>query len=93
MLAVYSISRIGQVQLIFRARFANPDHPHFAAGPESEDVRLFAWDEIPWDELAFPTVRWSLDTWRENPVGPLGAPSGNPAEDPRGQKRSQPRPG
>ena len=28
---------------------------------------------------------------RENPAGPLGAPSGNPAEDPRGQKRSQPR--
>src|SRR5471030_833928 len=29
-LAVYSISRIGQVQLIFRARFADQDIPHFA---------------------------------------------------------------
>ena len=91
MLAVYSISRIGQVQLIYRARFADPANPSFAAGPESEDVRLFDWDEIPWDEIAFPTVRWSLDTWRANPHGPLGAPSGNPAEDPRGQKRAQSR--
>jgi ADP-ribose pyrophosphatase YjhB (NUDIX family) len=75
-LAMYSISRIGQVQVIFRARFeAAPD---FAAGPESLEVELFSWDDIPWDELAFPTVRWSLDAWRANPDGPLGAPAGNP---------------
>ena len=23
-------------------------------------MRLATWDEIPWDELAFPTVRWAL---------------------------------
>ena len=92
MLACYSISRIGQVQLIYRARFADPANPRFAAGPESEDVRLFDWDDIPWDELAFPTVRWSLDTWRTNPTGALGHPAGNPADDPRGCKRAAPRP-
>jgi len=27
-----------------------------AAGPESLEVRLFGWDEIPWDDLAFPSV-------------------------------------
>lgn len=91
LLAVYSISRIGQVQMIYRARFADPDNPRFAAGDESLEVRLFDWDEIPWDQLAFPTVRWSLDTWRGNPAGALGAPAGNPAEDPRGIKRSQSR--
>ena len=37
----------------------------FAAGPESLEVRLFAWDEIPWSELAFPSVRWALDQYRE----------------------------
>lgn len=84
-LAVYSISRIGQVQVIFRARFADPDaSPLFAAGPESLDVRLFAWDSIPRDELAFPSVRWSLDAWRRTADGPLGAPAGNPVEDLRG---------
>ena len=81
LLAVFSIGRIGQVQLIYRARFADPLAPRFAAGPESLEVQLFAWDEIPWHEVAFPTVRWSLDAWRANPDGPLGAPAGNPPDD------------
>lgn len=75
-LAVYSIARIGQVQIIFRARFAG--QPAFAAGVESQDVRLFAWDDIPWSELAFPSVHWSLQAWRDSQGGPLGAPRGNP---------------
>lgn len=64
LLAVYSIPRISQVQLMFRARLASPA---FAPGPESLEVRLFAWDEIPWGELAFPSVKWALDhfaAWR-----------------------------
>ena len=62
LLAVYDIPRISQVQLIYRAHLAAPE---FAAGPESLEVKLFAWDEIPWDELAFPSVRWALDHYRE----------------------------
>jgi ADP-ribose pyrophosphatase YjhB (NUDIX family) len=80
-LALYSIARIGQVQVLFRARLATPG---FAAGPESLEVRLFDWDEIPWAELAFPSVRWVLDAWREAGPGPLGAPRTNPVEDRRG---------
>ena len=57
LLAIYSITRISQVQLIYRARLARPE---FAAGPESREVDLFAWDDIPWDDLAFPSVHWSL---------------------------------
>ena len=86
-LAMYSISRIGQVQVIFRARFANPTLPRFAAGPESLEVGLFAWDDIPWDRIAFPTVRWALAAWRDNPQGVLGAPAGNQPEDPAGMSR------
>ncbi|CAH2600225.1 NUDIX hydrolase [Rhodovastum atsumiense] len=82
LLAVYSISRIGQVQLIYRSRFDGP--PSFAAGPETEEVRLFEWEDIPWDSIAFPSVRWALDAWRAVGTGPLGAPAGNPPEDPRG---------
>ena len=37
----------------------------FAAGIESLEVRLFAWDDIPWGELAFPSVRWFLERYRE----------------------------
>jgi ADP-ribose pyrophosphatase YjhB (NUDIX family) len=81
-LALFSVSRIGQVQVMFRARFADPPSsggPIFAAGPESLEVGLFAWEDIPWPEIAFPTVRWALEAWRANPAGPLGAPAGNPA--------------
>ncbi len=76
-LAVYSISRIGQVQIIFRAAFAG--EPAIAAGPESAEVALFAWDDIPWSELAFPSVHWALRAWRAAPAGALGAPAGNPS--------------
>jgi ADP-ribose pyrophosphatase YjhB (NUDIX family) len=63
LLAIYDIPRISQVQIIYRARLATPE---FSAGPESLEVKLFAWDEIPWDELAFPSVRWALDHYRES---------------------------
>ncbi len=75
LLAVYNIPRISQVQLIYRARLATPE---FAAGPESLEVRLFAWDDIPWDDLAFPSVRWALDAWRATAGQQLGAPATNP---------------
>lgn len=82
-LALFSISRIGQVQVIYRARFAG-GAPRFEAGIESLDVRLFGWGALPWDEIAFPSVLWSLDAWRRAGTGPLGAPVTNPAADPRG---------
>ena len=62
LLAVYSIPRISQVQLIFRARLAAAD---VAPGPESCEVALLTWEAIPWDELAFPSVRWALHHYRE----------------------------
>jgi ADP-ribose pyrophosphatase YjhB (NUDIX family) len=83
-LAVYSIARIGQVQVLFRASLAQPG---FEAGPESLEVKLFAWDDIPWDDLAFPTVHWVLRAWRDAGPGPLGAPATNPPGDPHGADR------
>ncbi len=75
LLAVFSIPRLSQVQLIFRARLASPE---IAPGPESTDVRLVHWEEIPWDEIAFPSVRWSLDAWRQTRGEVDFAPLGNP---------------
>jgi ADP-ribose pyrophosphatase YjhB (NUDIX family) len=63
LLAVYDIPRISQVQIIYRARLTAPE---VSAGPESLEVKLFAWEEIPWDELAFPSVRWALEHYRES---------------------------
>ena len=85
LLAVYSIARIGQVQLIHRARFDG--EPRFAAGPESLEVALFSWDDIPWNEIAFPTVIWALEAWRALGDAPPGVPDTNPASDPRGVNR------
>jgi ADP-ribose pyrophosphatase YjhB (NUDIX family) len=62
LLAVYNIPRISQVQLIFRATLVTPD---VAAGPESQEVAMFRWDDIPWRDLAFPSVHWALKHWRE----------------------------
>ncbi len=83
-LGVFDIARIGQVQVIFRARFTDPEQPVFGPGPESLDVRLFSWDEIPWDEIAFPSVNWALNAWKAARGAPLGAPVGNPCGDRRG---------
>ena len=82
-LAIYSIARIGQVQVIFRAGLAEPGHE---PGPESLEVRLFSWDEIPWEDLAFPSVHWALRQWQAMQGRSLGLPAMNPPEDPRGTR-------
>ena len=75
LLAVYNVPRISQVQVIYRARLLSAE---IAAGPESEEVRLFHWDEIPWDDLAFPSVRWALYHYREVRDQPVFAARTNP---------------
>jgi ADP-ribose pyrophosphatase YjhB (NUDIX family) len=74
LLAVYSIPRLSQVQLMYRARLLNTPKP----GPESLEVALVRWDDIPWKDLAFPSVKWALEAFRET-MGRTGfAPYGNP---------------
>lgn len=63
LLAVYSVPRISQVQIIYRARLLTAE---VAAGEESLEVRLFRWPEIPWDELAFPSVHWALKQFHQS---------------------------
>lgn len=74
-LAIYTVEHISQVQVMFRARLRSPD---VSAGPESAEVGLFRWDEVPWDDLAFPSVAWALrhfDASRDRDGFP---PFGNP---------------
>lgn len=77
LLGVYSIPRISQVQLIYRARLTTAD---FGAGEETLEAALFRWDEIPWPELAFPSVHWALRHFREVAGRRDFAPFGNPPE-------------
>ena len=43
------------------------------------DAALFGWDEIPWGEIAFPSVVWALNHWRESRRLPTFPPFRNPA--------------
>ena len=74
LLGCYSVPRISQVQLMYRARLLDPA---IAPGPESTEVMLVTWDDIPWRELAFPSVKWALDhfaAWRAGAVAPFTNP-------------------
>ncbi len=62
LLAVYNVPRIGQVHLFYAADLPRPE---FGVGEETLEVGLFAWDEIPWGELAFPSVEWALQAWHD----------------------------
>ena len=78
--SMYSLPYIDQVHLLFRARLLDPD---FSPGAESLQVRLFAEHEIPWDEIAFRPVKYSLKHYFEDRrngrfgfhIGELATPS------------------
>jgi ADP-ribose pyrophosphatase YjhB (NUDIX family) len=52
------VPHISQVHVFYRAELLSPE---FAAGVESLEVQLFDEADIPWDELAFHTVRRTLE--------------------------------
>jgi 8-oxo-dGTP pyrophosphatase MutT (NUDIX family) len=55
--SLLNVAHVHQVHLFYRARLLDID---YAAGTESLEVKLFTESEIPWDELAFPTVSHTL---------------------------------
>lgn len=57
LLALYNLAHLSQVQILYLAELK---HPNVAAGPESLEIGLFDFDEIPWSELAFPSVPLAL---------------------------------
>lgn len=57
LLTVVSVPRVGQVHLYWLARLLSD---RFVPGSETVEARLFAEDEIPWDEIAFKTVSETL---------------------------------
>ena len=83
LLAVYSIPRLSQVQLIYRAALISPD---VSAGEETLELDLFDWSAIPWDEIAFPSVHWALKDYAAMRGQAAFAPRSNPpGEDGGGQ--------
>ncbi|MES2978187.1 MAG: NUDIX hydrolase [Pseudomonadota bacterium] len=55
--AVMNVVRVGQVHLFYRARLLSTE---FNPGHETMETQLFTESEIPWDEIAFKTVRETL---------------------------------
>ncbi len=55
--AYLNIPAINQVYVIFLARLLDLD---FSAGAESLEVRLFREHEIPWKDIAFPSIERAL---------------------------------
>jgi ADP-ribose pyrophosphatase YjhB (NUDIX family) len=55
---VLDVVRAGQLHLFWRARMLDT---HLAPGPETIEARLFREDEVPWDQIAFRTVRQTLE--------------------------------
>jgi len=79
LLAIYSVPRLSQVQLIWRAELIDPGEGAalFGIGEESLEVQLFDWDALPMDEIAFPTVHWMLGHEREVMAKGYRGPFGN----------------
>lgn len=55
--SVLNVPHVNQVHLFYRASLLDLD---YLAGNESLEVRLFSEQQIPWDEIAFPTVSHTL---------------------------------
>lgn len=58
--AIYNISHVSQIYLMFRARLLDND---FKPGSESREVRLFSEQEIPWCEIAFSVITKTLKNY------------------------------
>ncbi|WP_418315387.1 NUDIX hydrolase [Piscinibacter sakaiensis] len=58
-----NVTRVSQVHMYYRARLLDTD---FAPGPETIEARLFREHEIPWEQLAFRTVRATLQFFFED---------------------------
>lgn len=56
--SVLSVPRVGQVHLFYRATLTSDQ---FNPGFETMEAKLFAEADIPWDEIAFRTVKVTLE--------------------------------
>ena len=53
LVAVINVPHVSQVYLIYRGQMRSPEH---GPTPESSETQLMRETEIPWDEIAFPTI-------------------------------------
>jgi ADP-ribose pyrophosphatase YjhB (NUDIX family) len=60
---VINVPQIDQVHMFFLATMVDDK---FGAGPESLETELFNEEDIPWNDIAFPTVKRTLKLFFED---------------------------
>lgn len=68
-LGLFELPHISQVYALYHAEMISPD---LDPGPESLDAKLYDWAQIPWDDLAFPSVGWSLNLYKSGAAPAVG---------------------
>jgi ADP-ribose pyrophosphatase YjhB (NUDIX family) len=58
--SVLSVPKVGQVHLFYRAKLTSDQ---FDPGFETMEAKLFSEADIPWDEIAFRTVKVTLERY------------------------------
>ena len=60
---IIDVPHINQVHMFYRATLIDGT---YGAGEESLETQLFDLEDIPWDEISFPTVRKTLELYLED---------------------------
>ena len=68
LIGTYSLTDINQIHIIYAATMSKPE---FKSSVESSEVLLFKKNNIPWEKLAFPVIRWALKAFLTNPPGTI----------------------
>jgi len=58
---LFTLLNVAQVHQVHLFYLAELKHLRFAPGIESLDVQMFTEAQIPWDDLAFQTIRTTLE--------------------------------
>jgi ADP-ribose pyrophosphatase YjhB (NUDIX family) len=58
--SVLSVPKVGQVHLFYRAKLTSDQ---FDPGYETQEAKLFSEMDIPWDDIAFRTVKVTLERY------------------------------
>lgn len=61
LISVYSVPYIDQIMMYYRAIIENPNE--IQALDETQDVKLFEYKDIPWDDIAFSANIKALEYW------------------------------
>jgi ADP-ribose pyrophosphatase YjhB (NUDIX family) len=61
--SMLNVVRVGQVHLFYRARMLDTS---LNPGSETLEARLFSESQVPWEEIAFRTVRQTLELYFED---------------------------